>query len=282
MVNQDLGVLTNQLDRRKFLQGSGALAAAFALGVPRRASAQTTQPNSLISMDEIMQEMEKGTPYDILRDSGIVLIPYDEKGAWKRRYMEEVFQEGVANKNPVVVMIYNNDPTDEFSKREAIVIKKTWQLVGDRIKVVAVHVPIFDNMMLYREMHTGAGTSKDNTLGIFATYDGKRMQRLPPARGPPTTAIYATYDITEGETPERNDGKIKLLDMSYKGPGSNKDVQSQLINFTHYWIGPNIFLKDNPEQDGNVYRLGNKPISEWKNGSVVQNWKVVGNTNNIK
>lgn len=274
---QDLASLTSKLSRRQFLLGSGALAAATAVPMlAQRADAQTPNNQPIITMDEIMQEMKKGSAYEILKDSReIVLLSYTPNGSWKNSYLKEVFQENEPVKRPVLVLLYTEEEKGniDFSLRGAVTFKKLSKLYGANIKMIAINVPSFIEDKPYDSMYNQAMASPSNSMGIFATSLGKRKKQLPPARGPPTIVMYSPYEIIEGETPQSNDGKIKLIDMVYGSPFSNKDTQDYIAGLANYWINTNIFLEDNPDKDGKIYRLHNKGADSWKE---------VGNVNNIK
>lgn len=85
-----------------------------------------------------------------------------------------------------------------------------------------------------------------NMFGVLPDY----------VHGVPSIAMYSPYDITKGETPQKNNGKRKLIDTLRGGPDQEK-IEIGLKILPVWWVEPNLFNKNNPDGDGKLYRFDN-------------------------
>ncbi len=56
----------------------------------------------------------------------------------------------------------------------------------------------------------------------------------------PSLFIVAKYDVVKGETPEKNDGKIKVLDVLAGAPQETKYVKAWARDICKYWASTNL------------------------------------------
>lgn len=203
-------------------------------------------------------EMSKDSPRDILeRCKGMTFIDYDKAGRWKSEYFAEVFQEGSRDKKPVLVLFYNNTPKEnvkEFGMRQSIIFKKLFDKYAGKIKMVAVNLPVNPREGdAYMDMCKKAGLPSSDPMGIFSNDEIKDDKQLPPLRGPPSIAMYSPYDVVQRETPENNDGKMKLIDVLFEAPATDGQIHKMALSLPNYWIDINV-TKPNGKY---LYRFNN-------------------------
>lgn len=195
-------------------------------------------------------DMQKPSPKAILRDCrGMTFIDYDGTDAWKEQYLRAVFQDGVKEKKPVLAMVYNNTPEEGvkgFGMRESIIFKRLHAQYGSDIYLVAVNLPVDQRKGdEYMGMVNGTTVNDDNPMGIFTDSNVRKQRRLPPFRGPPSIAMYSPFDVTQGETINKNDGKVKLIDVLCGGPNANWRIGKEWLPFCKEWLSNNIYSPNN-------------------------------------
>jgi len=187
-----------------------------------------------ISVTEIEQLMKRGSVETILMeeyDSGLIQkVEYDRRKE-KTNFDELVYQEHLnpENRKPVLVFFYNNQNyTTKSDEREAILIKKIINTYYKKIKLVIYDVSIEPDY-----------TGKINK-GIFGT-----EVRREKVKGTCSLAMYSIFDLFKGETSNKNNRKIKQIDILQKGPSNNNLVNTWLKFIRDKWIPTNITSPNN-------------------------------------
>jgi thiol-disulfide isomerase/thioredoxin len=191
------------------------------------------------TVDEILAPVAK----DILRVSG---------SSGKNSYQTLVYkQPGEKEKKPVVVLFYDNTdrqgrgaPFSEYCPRAAIIFEA---LVREYKGTVRFVVMEFDSNPEFRQRFL---SGRGDTFGITRI---------------PSLAIYSLFDVVKGETPQKNDGKIKQVDIMRGGPVDDSGIFPNLRDARWYWIPCNLLFDVNIERNGSVYRLNNT----WREWSIV-------------
>ena len=223
------------------LAGAIAVSGVDAFINPIYAQQKQEQKKDMIPMQEIERLMQRQTVDDILReeyDSGrIQKIRYSP---WRGRtnFDESVYQKGNKDKMPVLVLFYAGDFQDftkeqnDCEKREAIIFKELSKKYKGNIRFV-----VFED-------DTDPNLARNNHQGVRATYG---------IIAPPSIALYSPFDLLKGETPERNNGEIKQIDILRGGPTADKWINPWIPFLSKKWIDTNL-TKPNGEY---VKRFGN-------------------------
>ena len=203
-----------------------------------------TVPIDQLSLEQkIPYLMERGDVESILKeeyDSGLIQqIKYD-KAKEETNFDELVYQKNVPadERMPVFVFFWNGQPTRnyELSPRSAIITKELAKEYEGKIKFVSY------------EVHENPKLDWNNSKTKFPEKHGVNLT--------PSYGLYSQWDLLKGETPEKNDGEIKQIDIQRDGPEANRNMQAHFENISYYWIRTNIFLKKNPE-DNTIARYEN-------------------------
>jgi len=142
-------------------------------------------------------------------------------------YDKEVFQKHLPakDKKPSLVMFYEDLPESndtlgvQYSRGFASVFKELSKNFGNKIKFLCYH------------SNCDEWSKENNHKNIRFFYD---------IRAPPSTAMYGIFDLLKGETPDRNDGKIKRIDTLRGGVKEIKWALSWINDLGKYWIPTNI------------------------------------------
>jgi len=124
--------------------------------------------------------------------------------------------------------------------REAIIFRELQKIYGGRIKFIGYQSPI------------PSGTANTPQSPYNELVNSKYV-----IKGPPSIAMFSTFDLVKGETPQSNDGKIKQIDTLFGGPATNPQIIRWIRDFQVYWINPNLFNIPNPDGEGVLYRFMN-------------------------
>ena len=199
---------------------------------------------TLKDIDRIMEQYKakdgryKVTEY--LKDNGIELLNVDN------------YHNKVYNANPTIpkiVMPYVHNDYTGPSMREAIILKLLKEQFGDKIEYYG-----FDATDKEPEQFFVHELEKFSADKAYSKYPIDRV-----GGSVPSLLLYSPYDILEGETPDNNDGKIKLIDVARKAPTYDGTLTITQA-FIDYWIKPNLLL--NPTED--AYRIFNR-VFKWTN-----------------
>lgn len=201
-----------------------------------------TEKTDELTDAEIANQMQKGTVEDILKGAKVEYVKYDSTNK-ATNYDALVFQKHLKaeERKPVLVLVYRNkDPPYakqiRTAHRDAIIFKRLAQKFVDKVKFVCYNADLSPEMAA----NSYAGF---NALGILAL---------------PSIAMYSKFDVVKGETPENNDGNIKMVDVIRGGPTVDKDIPILIESCALWWIPPNLFNLPNPDKDGKIYRHKNK------------------------
>jgi hypothetical protein len=194
-----------------------------------------------ITNSEIEKLMQKKSVEEILEGCNIKYATYIGNG--RTNLWEMIFKDG----RSAVVLLYSNTGvlSGEPSKRDAIILKK----LTEKYDQIA--------FFLYNADELGGKTKSTKFDGLGNNLFGKSDY------GIPSFSMISKYDVVKGETPEKNDGKLKVIDIARGGPSVNSDINGRIINLSNYWINTNLLLKSNPEGERKVSRLENS-FQEWK------------------
>ncbi len=245
MVESLSKVLNNEekITRRKFIKG-GLLLLAGAVGLnsldavvgrnisqrPAHAAEQSQYRD--ITEEEINRYMAMDTVEEILEGTNIQYAQYKGKG---RTNLHELLDTG----KPALVLFYTNKDLTGASKRDAIMFKKLAEKYGDRINFVA-----------YKEE---SRLEKNKFDGMFklANLFGSTTY------GCPSIVMFSYFDLLKGETPNKNNGKLKQIDILRGGPETDQQIPNNLRNFDNWWVKINLLepLTDKTYRFENTYKF---------------------------
>lgn len=224
--------------RRRFLKigGAGLLWGFSQLcGLPTSAIASETKaekPLDEITAAEIKKYMAMDSVDKVLadnyKDGSIKQVKYDKK-AEDTNFDKLVYQKDSKDKKPVMVFFYDSIKAGkpEPSKRDAIIFKKLAQHYAGKVDFVGFDV---------RETKHWSDDITEKWKKITATYGIK---------SPPSIAMYSTFDLVNGETPDKNDGNIKQVDILKGAPNSDKYIEPQR-KMCNYWINHHLLTNEMP------------------------------------
>jgi hypothetical protein len=197
-----------------------------------------TEKTDELTDAEIANQMQKETVEDILKGANVEYVQRVENDT---NFDALVYQKNLKSedKKPVLVFFYRNKdppnwPTPGSAHRTAIVFKKLSRNYGDRIKFVCLNLTVHPK----------------GEAEIRAKYDITAL---------PSIAMYSSFDVVIGETPSKNNGNHRRIDIRSGGPGKDSGIQLMHDNLVQYWIGPNLLNLPNPDKDGKIYRYNNSP-----------------------
>lgn len=245
---------TTELSRRDTLKGLAVLVGLASVPAGLVGLASEAEAGE-ISNSEIKRLMRRDSVDEILREeysSGLInRVRYDGN---RTNFKELVFQEHLSpkDKKPVLVMFYVGDERKNgFAKREAIIFEELAKEYQGKIKFVAYDINVQPDVI---------------RRGNQKWYFGREVENGEKITLSPSIGMYSTFDLVRGETQNSNDGRIKQIDIMRGGSSKNKFINTAIKNVTGYWIPGNLFMQDNIDGDGKVYRLNN----------TYKDWKVVG------
>ena len=189
-------------------------------------------------------DIAKATVYDILEPcykNGMFKVKY-RSFTGKDNFDELVYKSG----KPVVVLFDDSKPGEKthiVCKREAIVFKALSEMYGSKL-----------NFIVYndRDAPKKRGLAPNKEYWNISERSVKEG-----IKDLPSIAIYSKFDLVKGETPEKNDGILKQVDIMRKGPGINSDILINFENNVFWWINQHILYKPNPDGDRKVYKYNN-------------------------
>ena len=205
----------------------GIIVAAF-MGCAKPLPPLTVPIDQLSLEQKIPYLMERGDVESILKeeyDSGLIQqIKYD-KAKEETNFDELVYQKNVPadERMPVFVFFWNSRPTRvaEIDYRSAIMAKEIAHMYKNKINFVTYDVQ--ENPKL--DWHNSK-TKFPEKHGVDLT---------------PSFALYSQWDLLKGETPEKNDGEIKQIDILRGGPNENWRIDKEWLPFFRdKWIPTNI------------------------------------------
>jgi hypothetical protein len=230
-----------------------------------------------LTSEKITSDLRR-EPREILDEvkDRIAFIDFDRNADWNEAYLREVFQDGSPEKKPALVLFYDIDnPGETFNIAGSIIFRElTREYPDSSMKFVAIRIPtqeiaLYDRM--YKESGADRGSERGNYMGIFKHGEGKKKKQLPPMRGLPILALYSPWDVMDGDTPDRNDRTMKLLDIASGMPSTVGTVPIGISDLKHHWIGPNVFMRKAPNGDANIYRRDN-----------TRSWRIAGSLDEIR
>jgi len=189
-------------------------------------------------------DMQKKTCDEILAGAPVEFVKYNGKTK-TTNFDELVFQEHlpVEKRMPVLVMVYHNDlkiPENSASKKEickrgAILFKELSNQLNKKIRFVCYEAEI------------DSALAKNGYAGLVAKFE---------ILAAPSLILYSPFDILKKEKRDQSKG-IKRLDSVRGGPKTDIQIYSLWRDFQSWWLEPNLFGRENPENDGKIYRFMN-------------------------
>ncbi len=213
------------------------------LGLGKQAAAQNKQPytekakaeysqtiDKELTTSEIERLMKKENAYDIMKpyiQKGLITdFKHDERNP--KRSLDKLHRTIYSSDKPVLVLYYNSlnckNKGDLNSMREAIIFNELSKKYINKMNFLAYDARN-DTPKGVRGIYHIMGDIMKKKYGYFI-------------RGPPSIAMFSKWDVTKGETPEKNDGNMKHIDTQYKGPSDIKILRKWMKNFPSYWIEP--------------------------------------------
>ena len=186
-----------------------------------------------ISMPEIMRLTNRHTVDDILLkefDDGLIKkVKYDRK---KINFDELVFQHKLKpeQRKASLVLFYGSPGENDsnYEKRAAVILKELSKEFKKQLLFVSYNVSETKNI-------------SDNILDIWQEITASHK-----VNASPSLAMYSTFDLARQETPERNDGKIKQVDILRGGPDANwRIIEDWLPFLKDKWIATNLTSLNN-------------------------------------
>ena len=204
-------------------------------------------------MDEAKLEFMKGVEIDMAKKtvddilapvSGEILKVSGSTG--RNSYQTLVYdQPGEKEKKPVVVLFYNDE--SEGSHRNAIIFLNLVRQYGSKVKFVIYNEKVDSNWNNAREV------------------DKKHGSKLSLYGSSVNIALYSSFDVANGETPQKNDGKIKQIDIMRGAPGDDLSVYKIFTAHKKVWVPGNLFYNNSE-----VYRFNNLEIKEAKSIGIIK------------
>ncbi len=171
-----------------------------------------------ITTSEIETYMSMKTCEEILAGTDVKYATYQGRG---RTDLHKLLKTD----KPAMVLFYSNKPgslgDESFSKRDAIIFRKLIEKYGDKINFVCYNRE--DNINAKKTRYDGMAT--DDKL-----YGNSFMR--------PSIVMFSYFDLLKGETPEKNDGKLKQIDILRGGPKNINYLKKWMKNLPSYWINP--------------------------------------------
>lgn len=229
------------------------------LPMPRAYAEEPKEVQAKPALTELTTEnIEKLMEYDsvesVLKDDKILSSPqidfvkYDEKTK-STNYEKIIFQQDVkdADKQPVVVYFYSSKKIENKAKpvclRGAIMFADAARK-HENVKFVAYDVDI-DPVL-----------AAENYAGLKTKYD---------LEGIPSLMLYSTYDLSKGETKDKNGGKIKQIDVMQGASADMDGLLKMLKSGVAEWIRTNI-----DGDKGYCWRLNNSSPWAWTKVQITQ------------
>jgi hypothetical protein len=192
------------------------------------------------SVDEILNEeygtrVKKGTIEQIKRKPQSIIT----------NFRDLVYQEekDALDKRPSLVMFYvNSEKSKNASPREAIIFKSLANRFSGKVNFFTYDISIQEKYKKRKIFDSSFGNEVQKNEGIVEI---------------PAIGMYSVFDLAEYETPDINDGLIKQVDILKGGPDDNKWIPEWITSLTGYWIKPNLFAEQSPENNGKLYRFKN-------------------------
>ncbi len=222
----------DSLSRRDILQTgaylSGLAGLVMVFGMPFLASAE-------ISMPEIKRLMNRSTVDGILQreyENDLIQKVTYNKEERKTNFDELVFQKGLSanERKPVLVMFYGSpgDSDSPYEKRNAIVLRELAYQYKGQLLFAAYNVKETKNV------------SEDIT-DIWQHIIKKHS-----VNASPSIAMYSKFDLATDETPLKNRGMIKQVDILRGGPDADGEINKNWLPFLKdKWITTNLTSLNN-------------------------------------
>ncbi|MBW3003942.1 hypothetical protein KY337_05230 [Candidatus Woesearchaeota archaeon] len=204
----------------------GILAAAAALPAePIRLARSPVKARSSFSKvyntEETIESLMKKSVEQILEGTGVKMYTHSSKS------LKELDANVYGSKKPSLVLFYTADFSQKYadtSQRSAIIFKHLASDYGDRVDFHAYRADWID-------------TRQGNPyLRLKAHYKPKGFGIL----GPPSIAMFSPFDVTKGETPYKNDGNVKMVDVLRGGPTKDKQIPKWCEILDKSWLGTNL------------------------------------------
>ncbi len=209
--------------------------------VTKPAYAQEQKKVEEITEKEIKKYMAMKTCEDILAGTDVKYATYQGRGRTDLHKLLETDK-------PAMVLFYGNydDSKGGYSKRDTIIFKKLIEKYGDKINFIVYNTD--KNSGAERTRYDGVAT-RNNLFGV-------NTFRIP------SIVMFSYFDLLKGETPEKNDGKLKQIDILRGGPDADWRIQKEWLPFLKdNWVKENII---NPNGKS-VYRFNNSCNEQKKN-----------------
>jgi len=192
------------------------------------------------SVDEILREeygtrVKKGTIEQIKRKPNSI----------HTNFKDLVYQEDKQplDKRPSLVMFYvKSDKETDIQSREAIIFKYLSNTFSRDVNFFAYNIADQDDFKQRKLLDSNFG------------YEVQKEENITEV---PSIGMYSIFDLVEYEEPKINDGLIKQVDILKGGPDDNKWIPEWITSLTGYWIKPNLFAEQSPENNGKLYRFKN-------------------------
>jgi hypothetical protein len=192
------------------------------------------------SVDEILREeygtrVKKGTIEQIKRKPNSI----------HTNFKDLVYQEDKQplDKRPSLVMFYvKSDKETDIQSREAIIFKYLSNTFSRDVNFFAYNIADQDDFKQRKLLDSNFG------------YEVQKEENITEV---PSIGMYSIFDLVEYEEPKINDGLIKQVDILKGGPDDNKWIPEWITSLTGYWIKPNLFGKQSPENNGTLYIFKN-------------------------
>lgn len=154
-----------------------------------------------------------------------------------------------SEKKPAIVFFYQNyklNQSNDFSKRNAIILRYIFEKYADKINLICYNM---DNL----------NDAEDTNFDRIA--QNGILHKNPFSC--PSFVLFSYFDLLNGETPDKNDGKIKPIDVLRGGPDADKYIKNLYDDLTGYWFPMNLFVDHNCEGKKVISRLNNT-YKDWK------------------
>ncbi len=218
----------NKYNRRDALKGISAVIGAIYFGRPSLASAE-------ISMPEIRRLMNRSTVDDILQkeyDDGLIKKIEYNKEKRETNFDELVFQKDLKpdERKPSLVLFYGSpgESDSPYEKREAIILRELSYQYKGQLLFSAYNVKETKNI-------------SEDIRDIW-----QHITKKHGVNASPSIAMYSKFDLATRETPSKNRGMIKQIDILRGGPDADREINENWLPFLKdKWITTNLTSLNN-------------------------------------
>ncbi len=207
------------MHRRRFIQAvtAGIMAISTPQAVDRGleliASVSAEDKEERLSKEEIQRLMSHDTVEDILQHGKVTLLNANN---FKEKVYDTIF--------PSLVFFYAN--MEGALKRDAIIFMELSKVYRNQMNFYSFN----DQDGHKKQGHTMSEVALDENITAI-----------------PSITMYSPYDLLKGETPTKNDGKVKQIDVLRGGPTADKWINAW-IEVLDGWIEYN-FQNKYPDSD---------------------------------